>query len=60
MGLAIVEKPPPQDPLAAPRPKPLSTAKVYGTLAAVALGIIAIMATCCATWLYYVEVRGQR
>lgn len=43
-----------------PRHAPYSGARVYATLAAVALGIIAIIASCCGTWLYYVAVRGQR
>jgi hypothetical protein len=38
----------------------MSTARVYGTLSAIALGILAVITSCCGAWLYYVEIRGRR
>lgn len=55
-----VEAPPPSSPARAPRHAPMSAKKVYGTLAAIALGIVVMISSCCALWLYYVEIRGQR
>lgn len=40
--------------------KPFTTRQVYGTLAAIAFGIIVIMASCCGAWLLYVQVRSDR
>lgn len=59
MALPIVDTPNPPDEQA-PRHVPMSTAKVYGGLAAISLGIIVMMACCCVAFMYYLEVRGQR
>ena len=40
--------------------KPFTTRQVYGTLAAIAFGIIVMMASCCGAWLLYVQVRSDR
>lgn len=55
-----VEASPPSPPARPPRHVPMSGKKVYGALAAIAFGIVAISASCCVLWLYYVELRGQR
>ena len=53
-----MDTPPPAD---APLPqKPYTTRQVYGTLAAIAFGIIVMMASCCGAWLLYVQVRSDR
>lgn len=53
-----MDTPPPAD---APLPqKTYTTRQVYGTLAAIAFGIIVMMASCCGAWLYYVQVRSDR
>jgi hypothetical protein len=40
--------------------KPFTTRQVYGTLAAIAFGIIVMMGSCCGAWLLYVQVRSDR
>jgi len=53
-----VDTPPPVDaPLSQ---KPYTTRQVYGTLAAIAFGIVLMMASCCGAWLLYVQVRSDR
>lgn len=59
MALPTVDTPKPSEEQP-PRHVPMSTAKVYGGLAAISLGIIVMMASCCAAFMYYLEVRGQR
>ncbi|MEZ4395137.1 MAG: hypothetical protein R3A48_29000 [Polyangiales bacterium] len=59
MALSIVDTPNPSD-APPPRHVPMSTAKVYGGLAAITLGIVAMMSCCCVAFMYYLEVRGQR
>lgn len=55
-----MDAPPQSPPARPPRHEPHSGVKVYATLGAVLLGIVTIIASCCAMWLYYVYVRGQR